>query len=107
MIQPTYIATKEDILKTGVSEEEYIERAWEVLDKFYKSIAFQGKTIGPTAPPADFKPISFLDYIISLKHEAYKLGWIVQGRDEHEDKKEDDEKGVMKSLDKKGIQKRQ
>ena len=38
--------------------------------------AFKGKTIGPTAPPADFKPIEFLDNIISMKHEAYSLGWI-------------------------------
>ncbi len=34
------------------------------------------KTIGPKTPPADFKPIPFLDYIITLKHEAYNLGWI-------------------------------
>ena len=34
------------------------------------------KTIGPKDPPADFKPIDFLNYIISLKHEAYNLGWI-------------------------------
>jgi hypothetical protein len=60
-----------------------------------------GRTIGPTAPPADFKPIPFLDYIISLKHEAYNLGWIVQGKDDDEGKKEDEEKGIMKSLDKK------
>ncbi len=101
LIQPTYIATKEDILQMGVSEDEYIEKTWEVLDKFYKSIAFQGKTIGPTAPPADFKPIPFLDYIISLKHEAFNLGWIVQGRDDDKGKYDDKEKGIMKSLDKK------
>lgn len=76
IVRPSYIATKEDLFKTGVSEEEYIEKTWEVLDKFYKSISFQGKTIGPTAPPAGFKPIPFLDHIISLKHEAYNLGWI-------------------------------
>jgi hypothetical protein len=35
-----------------------------------------GKTVGPTAPPADFKPLDFLDYIISMKHEASSLGWI-------------------------------
>ncbi len=60
-----------------------------------------GKTLGPTAPPADFKPIDFLNYIISLKQEAYNLGWIVQGRDDDKDKYEDEEKGIMKSLDKK------
>ncbi|MFZ3065995.1 MAG: hypothetical protein WA277_12015 [Nitrospirota bacterium] len=60
-----------------------------------------GKNIGPTTPPADFKPIPFLDYLISLKHEAYKLGWIVQGRDDDKGKREDEEEGIMKSLDKK------
>ena len=35
-----------------------------------------GKTIGSTPPPADFKPIEFLDYIISMKHEAFSLGWV-------------------------------
>ncbi len=60
-----------------------------------------GRTIGPTAPPLPFLPTDFLNYIISLKHEAYKLGWIIQGRDDDEGKKEDEEKGIMKSLDKK------
>lgn len=35
-----------------------------------------GKTIGPTAPPADFKPLDFLNYIIDLKHQSTFLGWI-------------------------------
>lgn len=45
-----------------------------------------GKTIGPTAPPADYKPIEFLNSIISMKHEAYKVGWI-------------DNAGIEQSLD--------
>jgi hypothetical protein len=60
-----------------------------------------GRTIGPATLPATFKPIDFLNYIISLKHEAFKLGWIVQGRDDDKDKYEDEEEGIMKSLDKK------
>jgi hypothetical protein len=35
-----------------------------------------GKTIGPTAPPADFKPVDFLNYVINLKHQSTSLGWI-------------------------------
>ncbi len=46
----------------------------------------KGKTLGPTAPPADFKPLDFLDYIISMKHEAFTLGWITN-------------KGIEQSLD--------
>lgn len=34
------------------------------------------KTIGPKAPPLDFKPVDFLSSIISMKHEAFSLGWI-------------------------------
>jgi len=48
--------------------------------------AVQGKTIGPTAPPADFKPLDFLNYIIDLKHQAFSLGWIK-------------ERGIEESLD--------
>lgn len=59
------------------------------------------KTVGPKTPPAVFVPIDFLNYIISLKHEAYKFGWIVQGRDDDEGKHDDEEEGIMNSLDKK------
>jgi hypothetical protein len=45
-----------------------------------------GKTIGPTAPPVDFKPLDFLNNIINMKHEAFKLGWIKN-------------EGTLKSLD--------
>lgn len=38
--------------------------------------AVKGKTLGPKDPPADFKPIDFLNYIIGLKHQASSLGWI-------------------------------
>ncbi|MBI4823076.1 MAG: hypothetical protein HY805_02445 [Nitrospirae bacterium] len=44
------------------------------------------KAISPKAPPADFKPLDFLNYIISLKHEASSLGWITN-------------KGIEMSLD--------
>ena len=60
-----------------------------------------GRNIGPVALPATFVPLDFLNYIISLKHEAYNLGWIVQGKGDDKGKKEDEEKGIMKSLDKK------
>lgn len=46
------------------------------VDSDMENIAFKGKTLGPTAPPADFKPIEFLNYIINMKHEAFTLGWI-------------------------------
>jgi hypothetical protein len=45
-----------------------------------------GRTIGPVQPPATFIPLVFLDYISSLKQEAFKLGWIKN-------------KGIEESLD--------
>jgi len=74
--KPDYIATEEEILRTGISEEEYIENTWNVLNEFYENITFHAKTIGPTAPPAEFDPIAFIDYILSLRAESSSLGWI-------------------------------
>lgn len=56
----------------GYVTEEDVEKSKQIKEQ----ITFKGKTIGPTAPPADFKPIAFLSYIISLKEEAFTLGWI-------------------------------
>jgi hypothetical protein len=64
-------------------------------------VAFSGKTIGPSAPPLEFKPADFLDYIVSLKNDSYGLGWITPGKDRDRDKKENGEKGILNSLDKK------
>lgn len=56
------------------------------VDEFMEKVSAHGKTIGPTAPPAVFKPEAFLDYIIDLKHQAASLGWI-------------DNSGIINSLD--------
>lgn len=55
---------------------EEIDEALRKIDLDFQKSYVSRKTLGPTAPPADFKPIPFVDYIISLKHESYKLGWI-------------------------------
>jgi hypothetical protein len=67
-----------------VASEEEAPLDAEVPDFFHNSV--KGKTIGPTAPPAVFKPIEFLGNIINLKHEAFNLGWIKN-------------EGILKSLD--------
>jgi hypothetical protein len=85
-VQPKFIADEEDILKTGVSEEDFIPNAWKYINDFYDSLSWKGKSIGPTAPPANFQAITFIDYIIDLKHQAASLGWIVQ-------------EGILDSLD--------
>lgn len=43
-------------------------------------------TLGPVDPPAQFVPLTFLDTLISYKHQAYALGWIK-------------EEGIVTSLD--------
>lgn len=55
-------------------------------DALEEEVAFKGKTIGPTAPPANFVALDFLTYLIDLKHKAAELGWITN-------------KGVENSLD--------
>lgn len=93
-----------DTLYPNIDELESKEEADAVIAKIKtdrEHAIYKGKIIGPTAPPADFKPLDFLSYIISLKHEAYNLGWIIQGKDDDKGKKDDEEKGIMKSLDEK------
>lgn len=70
--------------------EEELEEGDETIPGYHDLTPYGpgvvGKTLGPTAPPADFKPVEFLDYIIRMKHEAYSLGWIKS-------------KGIEQSLD--------
>ncbi len=46
------------------------------IDEVEDKVAFKGKTLGPTAPPANFVALDFLSYLIDLKHQAAELGWI-------------------------------
>lgn len=64
---------------------EYYENV-ELTKQLQDSLAYKTKTVGPTAPPADFKPLDFLNYIIDLKHQSAALGWIT-------------DKGIENSLD--------
>ena len=49
---------------------------WEQLDAFYSQFTFRTKTIGPVAPKINFVAIDFLNYLISLAHESFNLGWL-------------------------------
>lgn len=44
------------------------------------SLIFSTKTVGPTAPPADFVPKEFLNYLISLLHDSRDLGWVKEDK---------------------------
>jgi hypothetical protein len=37
-----------------------------------------GKTVGPVLPPEPFVPMTFLDTLVSYKHQAAALGWVGQ-----------------------------
>ena len=58
---------------------EAFDKVFNDLKEKYKE-KFEGnvvkRTIGPTTPPVDFKPIEFINYIINLKHDAFSLSWI-------------------------------
>ncbi len=77
IVEPKWVLVVE-----GYVSEEDEKKAKEIEEQ----IAFKGKTLGPTAPPLDFNPLDFLNYIISMKHEASSLGWITN-------------KGIEQSLD--------
>lgn len=49
---------------------------WTQLNAFYEQFTFRTKTVGPKAPPQNFVPIEFLNYLISLLHDSRQLGWI-------------------------------
>jgi hypothetical protein len=77
MVEPKYNPPPvDDVTKAMLDELELI------LDR----VSIRRKTIGPTAPPAVFHSLNFLDYLINLKHEAFSLGWIKN-------------KGIEESLD--------
>jgi hypothetical protein len=78
--------------ESDAEEAEGMEERGEIppySDPFYDSV--QGKTVGPTAPPAiqTMEDLArFLGHVRDLKHEAASLGWIRPG-------------GVVQALDQK------
>jgi hypothetical protein len=70
LIPPSAGDTEEPPL--APTPEESRAKIKEIEDK----VAFKGKTLSPTAPPANFVALDFLNYLIDLKHQAGTLGWI-------------------------------
>jgi hypothetical protein len=73
--QPLEEAFKE-ALKTTPIEEMTAEQMMAINQQALKMISVEVKTLGPTAPPANFVSLDFLAYLIDLKHQAADLGWI-------------------------------
>ena len=70
--------------------DEYYSKP-ELSKKLQDDLVYHTKTIGPVAPPAEFKATDFIDYLIKLKHEAQDIGWI----------KKEGGQGIINALDKK------
>jgi len=56
--------------------EEYSDeaKARELRD----GLIFVTVSVGPKAPPQDFVPIEFLNYLISLLHQSRQIGWVTR-----------------------------
>jgi len=71
--------------------------------------SFHGLSISPTSLPSPFVAVSFLDTLISYKHQCVTLGWLTNGGAQRKDKdsihgkkeKDDnsDEGGIVERLD--------
>jgi len=57
-------------------------------------------TLGPTNPPTPFNGLTFLDTLISYKHQAVTLGWLKSKRDGDCDDDEKPDDGIVGNLDK-------
>jgi hypothetical protein len=53
-----------------------LKRYVDQVNAFKASVSFKVLTIGPSAPPADFKAADFLNTIINTKEQAVQQGWI-------------------------------
>ncbi len=85
----------------------YIDAQFDEGTEFKKSTtgifnnSVKGYTIGPSTPPSPFLPLSFLDTLTSYKHQAVRLDWLIDKKEEKKD--EDDEEkedGIVAKLDK-------
>ena len=50
------------------------------VDSLQKTLNYYGWTIGPTAPPLDFSATSWIDTLISYKHQSVTLGWLTDNK---------------------------
>lgn len=56
------------------SEED--PHAMDYVHEVERTVFLHTTTLGPTAPPKDFVPVAFLEYLIGLKDQSATLGWI-------------------------------
>jgi hypothetical protein len=49
---------------------------WKELNAFFEQFTYRTVTVGPKAPPKDFVPIEFLNYLITVLHDSRQTGWV-------------------------------
>ncbi|HUI30787.1 MAG TPA: hypothetical protein VLX91_11260 [Candidatus Acidoferrales bacterium] len=55
------------------------------IDSATRNMNYHGWTIGPTAPPLDFSASSWIDTLISYKHQSVALGWLKEDKTHKQD----------------------
>ena len=69
-------------IEPHVVPPEEVGEDWEALNAFYEQFTFRTKTVGPKAPPQNFVPVDFLNYLISLVHDSRQLGWVREAKEQ-------------------------
>lgn len=65
-----------DISLTPPDGPAGLDRYQSELQTFIDNASTLGITVAPTAPPADFQPVQFLQTIQNYKEQSFKQGWI-------------------------------
>lgn len=89
--------------KTGIDFDNLPSEYDENLEKtiaLENKVRWTGKTVAPKAPPAHFVALDFLEYIATLEHDSFNLGWIVPGNKDVKEKKEKAKDDVLSKLNK-------
>jgi hypothetical protein len=61
------------------------------MDSVDHALNYYGWTIGPTAPPLDFSASSWIDTLVSYKHQCVTLGWLPSGKEDKDHRRDCDE----------------
>ncbi|GJQ22204.1 MAG: hypothetical protein HBSIN02_25590 [Bacteroidia bacterium] len=69
------------------------------MDSIRNAVNFSGLTIGPTAPPANFIPLAFLDTLLSYTRQSAELGWLGKERDDDCDEDEQPDDGLILNIE--------
>ena len=85
VISPNF---QDDLLFPSIEDTSANAMTIAQMDSIRDAVNYHGWTIGPTAPPVNFTSATWLDTLISYKHQALNLGWI-------------DNQGIVNSLDQK------